>query len=153
MTDNDAIHDPHYITVLEVLYEIGKRELPVCLFNSIFHVHPRNVLYYNDEIILKKTAPGISMLFDRKMVTKIIAALDKANDQLNHLPWDDKVVAYLELPWITPEISYLEHYGAHGINNDNYERDRAIFVTPYLRDRRDSILKYLIQDAKLEMNL
>jgi len=34
MTDNDIIHDPHYITVLEALYETGNRKLPVCLFNS-----------------------------------------------------------------------------------------------------------------------
>jgi tetratricopeptide (TPR) repeat protein len=151
MTDNDAIHDPQFITALEVLYEMGNRELPVSLFNSIFHLNPKVILYYKDEIMLKKTAPGISMLFDKKMVEKIITTSYKDDNSLHHLPWDNKAVAFLGLPWLTPQTSYLEHYGAYGINNDNYERDRAIFVTQYLREKRDSILKYLIQDIKLEI--
>jgi tetratricopeptide (TPR) repeat protein len=151
MTDNDTIHDPQFITVLEVLYEIGNMKLPVCLFNSVFSLRPDQILYYKNEVMIKKTAPGISMFYDRKMVEILVANLDKANKTLNHLAWDMKAVIYLGSYWVTPVISYLEHFGAQGINNDNYDRDRAIFPTQYLRDRREPILKYLVNDSPLDI--
>ena len=71
---------------------------------------------------------------------------DGIGDKLDYLPWDNKAVACLRLPWITPEISYLEHFGAGGLNSDNYERERAINPTEYLQERRENILQYLRQD-------
>ena len=78
---------------------------------------------------------------------------DGIGDKLDYLPWDNKAVACLRLPWITPEISYLEHFGAGGLNSDNYERERAINPTEYLQERRDRILQYLIQDNGDDLEL
>lgn len=152
MTDSDVIHDPHYITMLHRLYETGRRQLPVSLFNSIFTMQPRMILYFRNGIILKSTAPGNSMFYDRKMVVKILDTLNNISGFIDYLPWDNKAIACLGLPWITPEVSYLEHYGAQGVNNDNYERDRAITPTEYLRARREPILKYLADNSYLRID-
>lgn len=152
MTDSDVIHDPSYITLLERLYSAGKRQLPVSLFNSIFTMQPRMILYCKNGIFLKSSAPGNSMLYDRKMVEKILNTLEKTSGVLDYLPWDNKAIACLQLPWITPEMSFLEHFGAQGVNNDNYERDRAISPTEYLQERREPILTYLTGRENLDID-
>jgi hypothetical protein len=63
-------------------------------------------------------------------------------DHSRHI-WDCRAIAYLDLTWIVPEISYLEHYRADVINNDDFKRYRAINPTKYLHGKRDSVLKYL----------
>lgn len=146
LTDNDVIHDPDFIVMLDYLYEAGKRKLPVSLFHNIFMLQPRLLLYYRRGIFIKTSAPGASMFFDKQMVETILSVSDSLGDQLDYLPWDNKAVACLRLPWITPEMSYLEHFGAGGLNSDNYERERAVNPTDYLRERRDGILHYLRQE-------
>jgi peptidylprolyl isomerase len=145
MTDNDVIHDPQYVTVLQVLYELGNRKLPVCLYNTEFHNHPSHILCRSNGTMIKKKAHGVSMFYDRKMVEKIVSMMDRVGNAHDAISWDLRAVSYLDLPWITPDASYLEHYGANGINNNDYERDKAMNPTIYLRDRRESILKYLTQ--------
>jgi len=140
MTDSDVIHDPGFISALDILYESGKGKLPICLFNSAFHMEPRIILYRKNGVMLKGTAPGVSMFYDRTMVERIVSILKKRH---NNEVWDFAAVKYLGLPWITPETSYLEHYGTGGIHNMDNERDRAINPTEYLRERRERILKYL----------
>jgi len=152
MTDNDVIHDPNYVSMLEQLYEKGKRKLPVSLFNSIFMLQPRLILFYEKGVFIKTSAQGLSMFYDKRMVEKIVSTSNNIGDLLDYLPWDAKASACLELPWITPEISYLEHFGADGLHSDNYERQRAINPTEYLQERRSSILQYLTQDIDLNID-
>jgi hypothetical protein len=92
------------------------------------------------------------MFYDRKMVEKIVSMMDRVGDAHDAISWDLRAVSYLDLPWITPEVSYLEHYGANGVNNYDYERDRAMNPTEYLKERREPILKYLTVDADFTMN-
>jgi tetratricopeptide (TPR) repeat protein len=148
MTDTDVIHDPLYIKVLQVIYEMSSRKLPVCLFNSKYHVCTN--LYSGKGILLRQTAPGVSMLYDKKMVETIVTKLDREDYTYLFDTWDCRALAYLGLPWIMPERSYLEHYGAGGINNDDYETDRAINPTQYLQLRRESILDYLMHGGSLK---
>jgi tetratricopeptide (TPR) repeat protein len=150
MTDSDVIHDPEFISALDVLYETGNRKLPVCLFNSAFHMEPRIILYRKNGVMLKGTAPGVSMFYDRTMVERILSMLKRHHD--NEV-WDFAAVKYLGLPWITPETSYLEHYGTGGIHNIDNERDRAINPTEYLREKREPILKYLMHDDESRIDL
>jgi peptidylprolyl isomerase len=151
MTDNDVIHDPRYITALEALYEIGDRKLPVCIYNTKFHMQQTNILHHSTGIFLKKIVPGVSMFYDRKMVEKIVLIEDKVGHYHDTFGWDYRAIAYLDKPWISSEKSFLEHYGAHGMSNDDFERDRAISPTQYLRDRRAALLSYLIQDIDLQI--
>jgi tetratricopeptide (TPR) repeat protein len=148
ITDNDVIHDPEYINVLEILYEIGNGQFPVSLYNGIFTSQPRMMLFCKNGIFLKSTAPGCSMYYDRNMVNNILEKYE-GDKTSNNLTWDNQVVEYLNLPWITPEISYVDHYGAGGISNTNYDRDSAVNPTRYLHERRDAVLQYLTQDIDL----
>lgn len=153
MTDNDVIHDPRFISVLEYLYELGDQKLPVCLYNSKEHVSGNTILSKKNNIVIKKTAPGVSMFYDRKMVENILDIFAKVGRDHDRYSWDYRAIAYLGLPWITPETSYLEHYGGHGsIHNIDYEADRAINPTQYLKARREDILNYLKQDVELKVS-
>jgi tetratricopeptide (TPR) repeat protein len=150
LTDSDVIHDPHYVFMLEMLYEKGKRKLPVSLFNSIFTFQPRMILYHKDGVLLKTTAPGTSMFYDRQMVEKILSASEQIGNIFDYLPWDNRAVVFLGLPWVTSKLSYLEHFGAYGMHNDNFERDRAINPTEYLQKKREIVIDYLMQDNGVE---
>ena len=152
MTDNDVIHDPEFLLVLMKLYDMGERKLPVTLYNNIYTLRPHMIVSYKNGLILKTTVPGNSMLLDKAMVKKILDVSGKAGHDFDYLPWDNRAVVFLGLPWLSTETSYLEHYGAQGINNDNYDRDRAIFPTEYLKDRRESILNYLRTDSDCEIS-
>jgi Tfp pilus assembly protein PilF len=151
MTDNDVIHDPQYIAALEVLYEAGNRKLPVCLFNSEFHKFA--TLYSENGFLLRLTAPGVSMFYTREMVQKIIAPAESEEYTYLFDVWDFRAIAHLGLPWVVPATSFLEHYGAGGINNRDYDRDRALNPSQYLQEKRDSILKHLKEGAELDIDL
>jgi tetratricopeptide (TPR) repeat protein len=151
LTDNDVIHDPHFIAALETLYETGDRKLPAGIFNSGAHAVKGNILYHGNGILLRRFTSGVSMLYDRKMVEKIVSAEGKASPDHDIMAWDYRAMVYLGLPWITSETSYVEHFGAGGINNRDYETDRALNATKYLRERWDPVLKYLTEDAVSEM--
>jgi peptidylprolyl isomerase len=152
LTDNDVIHDPGYVAALEALYEMGGRLLPVCLYNTGFHNFEGNILYSDKGVILKKTAPGVSMFFDRGMAEKIVSFAEKAGSAHQFIGWDFRVIAYLDLPWLTPQTSYLEHFGADGMHNPDFERDRAIDPTPYLAERRQAIIDYLTGNEELRVS-
>lgn len=152
LTDNDVIHDPSYLDKLEQLYAMGNGKLPVSLYNNIFLLQPRFILFYDNGIFIKSSAPGASMFYDRKMVELIVSFSKDIAHKLDYLPWDNRAVSCLRLPWITPETSYLEHFGAGGINNDNYERQRAVNPTDYLRQKRGLILEYLRDDNNIALS-
>lgn len=152
MTDNDVIHDPGYVGMLEELYAKGNGRLPVSLFSNIFMLQPRLILLHENGVYLKTSAPGASMFFDRKMVETIVTVAGNIGSIIDYLAWDNKAVACLRLPWIAPEQSYLEHFGAGGLHSDNYERERAINLTEYLQERREPILQYLAEGDDLRIN-
>ncbi len=153
LTDNDVIHDPDFIKMLVFLYEIGEKKLPVCIYNTIHHMQPNIILFQNNFVILKRTAPGVSMFFDKKMVEKIINILDNIGGYQDDLSWDYRVIAYLDRPVITSVTSYLEHFGVSGIHNIDFERDKALNPTKYLQDRREKIINYLTGKSQLDISM
>ena len=76
MTDNDTIHDPNFLDVLRNIYNTSSKKfdkkLPIGLYNSKFHNNPKNVVYENNILSVRKTCPGVSQCFDRKMVEKML---------------------------------------------------------------------------------
>jgi hypothetical protein len=150
-TDNDVLHDPEFIKVLNFLYELGNKELPVCIYNSRFHAKPENVIFFKNGVSLRKTAPGVSMLYDKNMAERIIRYIDKIGSFLNDISWDYRIIAYLDKPFITTDISYLEHFGAEGIHNADFERDRAINPTFYLKSMRQNIINFLVNGEYLDI--
>lgn len=150
MTDNDALHDPEYIKHLKYLsnkYSLknGQR-LPISLYNTKWHSSTKNLLKETSDVCMRYTAAGISQLFTREMVEKIVSNLDKEKTDPDY-GWDYKVSEYLKLPFICSKTSYVEHFGAdsdamHG-ESGNYERDRAISPTDYLKNIRLEVIDYL----------
>ena len=147
-TDNDVIHDPNYVIRLRRLYSLPEGlKLPVCLFNSAFHAYPENILKVIQNVQLRRTAPGVSQLYDRDMAEQIIEALERSPGLKGRYGWDYHLPAVLNRPWIQSTASYVEHFGAGGIHNpdqpDAFDRDRALSPTPYLARVRESVIRYL----------
>lgn len=149
MTDNDALHDPSYIDILKKIStkytsKSGKK-LPISLYDTIWHSSEKNLIKETDDVYMRYTAAGISQFFTRDMVEKIVESLNNENDP--DYAWDYKVSEYLKLPFLVTKQSYVEHYGAdidamHGKDGD-YERDRALNPTEYLKNNRIDIINFL----------
>jgi glycosyltransferase involved in cell wall biosynthesis len=154
MTDSDAFHDPNYMETLLKLHGKYKTKngtkLPVCLYNTIHHSQPQNTKFQNDEVMLRITAPGISMLYSREMVEKIVESLEIYKKQTGEDPiyaWDYRAQEWLRRPWITSKTSYIEHYGADENSMHTpkgmWDRDRAVNPTEYLQSNRNDLISYL----------
>lgn len=150
LTDSDAIHDPEFCTILLNLYNsytTKSGKLPICLYNTIFHNYKENIISENTKISIRKSAPGISHFYDRDMVTKIVSDLNKLNSDPDY-GWDYTVnQQLLKLPFLTSKISYLEHFGAledsMHTKQGEWDRDRALEPTEYLKNNRSDIIEYL----------
>jgi glycosyltransferase involved in cell wall biosynthesis len=147
-TDNDVLHDPTFVFRLRRMYDlIPAVKLPVCLYNSSFHSAPENSLKETREVEIRKTAPGISQLYDRSMAERIVAGLVEKPGLEGLYGWDYHLPMILQLPWIQTRTSYLEHFGAGGMHNsagdEGLERDRALNPTPYLVHARESVVRWL----------
>ena len=151
LTDSDAFHDPGYIDVLKTLYsqvsdKKGKK-LPISLYNSVFHT--LSTLENNGGIMLRKTAPGISQMYDKEMckiIVKELNSLDSDPEGGVYDWWDYRCIEYLKRPIITTKNSYIEHYGAvegslH-TNRGDWDKDRAVNPTEGLKKDRDKIILY-----------
>jgi len=154
MTDSDALHDPDFMDILLKVHTKYKtkngNKLPVCLYNTIHHSQPQNTRYQNDDVMLRITAPGISMLYNKDMVKQIIDNLDVYKKQTGEDPmygWDYFPTKWLKIPFITTKTSYLEHFGASSQSMHTpkglWDRDRAINPTQYLKECREKIISYL----------
>lgn len=154
MTDSDALHDPDYMKVLLNLHGKYKTKsgvkLPVCLYNTIHHSQPQNTKFQNKEVLLRITAPGISMLYNKEMVKKIVESLNFYKSKMGEDPkygWDYFPSKWLNMPFITSKTSYIEHYGADENSMHTpkgmWDRDRAINPTEYLKNNRVDIISYL----------
>lgn len=130
MTDSDTLHDPGFINRLLQLYL--KYKSPVCLYNA--KAHQRPIVREDDrsDISIRKTMPGVSQLYDRRMVEKIVKILDVKGDPV--YAWDYRVVEYLARNTITSRTSFLQHFGGEGsIHNKTLQQDVALNPTNYLK--------------------
>lgn len=136
-TDNDAYHDPEYVQILKDGYNKFKK--PLSLYNSIYHTGHNEAL--DNSFVLRKTIPGISQLYDRPMAEKIVNKLNLADSGWTRM-WDYMFVEFLETKVVTSQTSYVQHYGANGLNSgpNDYDRDRALGPSKHLIETREKIL-------------
>jgi hypothetical protein len=143
------MHDPSFMDVLQSLVSVVKktgRPMPICLYNSVFHDQPNNCVGGTDRLLLRKTAPGISHLYDRAMIARIVQGLATLAADPDY-GWDYIGPAFLGVPFVTTKTSYVEHFGAvpgsmHTTAGD-WDRDRALNPTPYLAARRQQVIDFL----------
>jgi glycosyltransferase involved in cell wall biosynthesis len=154
MTDSDTVHDPNFA---DRLIELYKFKYPTTIYNTQHHFNsslPRHLLEQycpetlNHGAILRRTMPGVSQLFDREMVTKIVNYLDSEGDPV--YAWDYRVIECLRTPCVTSNISFLEHFGGPGsIHNKTLDTDRAYNPTEYLKSIRPIVIDYLNSDKTI----
>ena len=161
LTDNDAIHDPAFISILNEIFtgqeKFGAQINPVGLFNSVFH--QTRLMAENDQFFLYETCPGISMCYTRSMVEKIVDYLDKNPQAESTYGWDMNWPKSIGLPFLIPKTSYVEHFardrleaGMHSSNSGSnlvhalydFERDRALNPSQYLVEIRPKIIKAIV---------
>lgn len=164
LTDNDAIHDPVFANKLRWIFSDQENShatiKPVGLFNSKFHQN--RIKTETEEFYLYETCPGISMCFTRPMVEKLVSYLEVNPLAESQYGWDMEWPKTLNLPFLIPKISYVEHFardrfqsGMHSINSGvdfetalaDFERDRAVNPSPYLREIRLSVIKEILGDG------
>ena len=149
-TDSDAIHDPNFINILLETYNKYKLKngdkIPICLYDTVWHSQPQNLLKDGVDVYMRRYAPGISHFYSKDMVKKIVSVLDSLSE-VKIYGWDYQTSDYLKLPFITTKISYVEHFGAVKESmhtpQGQWDRDRANNPTQYLQDNRNSIISYL----------
>ena len=138
-TDNDALHDPGYVNRLKDLY--NRYKLPVSIYNTRWHFN--STIRNDGDVVIRRTMPGISQLYDREMAQTILNKIDIPS--INYA-WDYIFMDALKTDNVTSNISYVEHFGIGGIHNpgSDFERDRAHAPTMYLNQQRQQIIDYLL---------
>ena len=160
MTDNDTIHDPNFLKVLRNLYSTSsekfEKKLPIGLYNSIFHQNPKNIIFENNVLSVRKTCPGVSQCFDRDMVKKMIDFINKNPVYETLYGFDYHWPASLGVPFLQTQTSYLEHFARDktekGIHSSytpddplkDFDRDRAVLPTDYLKNIREKIIEKIL---------
>lgn len=146
LTDNDAYHDPSYVYQLKNLY--SRYKLPVSLYNTKWHFN--STVSRENGVIIRKTIPGISQLYDRDMVQRILNNLQIYGKPI--YAWDYRFIEYLNTNTVTSDISYIDHMGVGGIHNKSltdFDRDRAHNPSPFLVQRRTQIIDTLNNNIPL----
>jgi len=129
-TDNDAYHDPNWIKKLYELYK--EHKMPISLYNTKHHF--KNTIEEKKLFSIRKQAPGISFFYDISSMPNI--------EKHTHPNWDISFSQHVGR-FIVTNQSYVEHFGANGIHNKDYEKDRAENPTEWLVAERSRILKIL----------
>jgi len=162
-TDNDTIHDPSFIDIIETIMDSQKNypePRPLGLFHSKFQYNDQNVISETDQFVFQKIMPGVSHGYTREMAEIIVNALT-SNPKLEFPPWFEWDYLYpsiLNRPYILPKKSYLEHFardryegGLHstysGLGPEamaDFDKDRALNPTDFLVNIRDSIINKIL---------
>lgn len=128
--DNDALHDPNWITQLAYMRTIHNGIL--CLYNT--HHHFAYTIKETPDMAIRRATPGISFFYELSQVKNLPDRFYNS--------WDF-VFGDVLGPSCVSKTSYVEHFGAGGIHNHDFDRDRAHNPTPYLIQERVKIIKEL----------
>jgi hypothetical protein len=112
LTDNDTIHDPRFVDVLNEFFteqEHYSFAHPVGLFRSVFHKNAIEQQF--EKFVVSKTCPGVSQAYNREMAEKIVQLLDTNPMMETVYGWDYHWPAVLDRPFLISSQSYVEHLG------------------------------------------
>ena len=135
ITDNDAFLDPSAIEIMKWVY--NETRLPVSCYNSIYF-RPDHIKEKFKKYTIINACAGISMLFDKQMVDKIL----KTRHDRKKTMWD--VASYEILGgFAITNISYVQHYGKDGLHFKTRLEERALNTSEYLQIMDCRIMKEL----------
>ena len=146
LTDSDALHDPNWRdALLSIQSKYGGA--PVCGYNTEAHARLQgSTISETEDVIWRRTAPGISFLLTRGHVEKVVAWL-RANPKVDHWNWDWTVPHILDDRFATTKTSYVDHIGFGGYHHPKGEGydggDRATSPTEWLKKKRAEIVSQL----------
>jgi len=146
LTDSDALHDPNWRdALLSIQSKYGGA--PVCGYNTEAHARLQgSTISETEDVIWRRTAPGISFLLTREHVEKVVRWL-KEHPQMEHWHWDWTVPRILGERFATTKTSYVDHIGFGGYHHPKGEGydggDRATSPTEWLKKKRAEIVSQL----------
>jgi len=162
LTDNDTIHDPVFVDVLNEFFteqESYPLAHPIGLFRSAFHENAIEQQF--EKFIVSRTCPGVSQAYNREMAKIIVRYLDENPAMETIYGWDYHWPQVLNRPFLITTNSYLEHLardisegGLHcnitGSSVENFlkdfERDRALFPTNTTEQLTTKALNSLVRE-------
>jgi len=136
LTDNDCFHDIEYIDKLK--YFANKyRKKAISIYNStsLYYCHTSET----EEVFFANRISGCSMLLDKELACFILSAGFVGED------WDIRVCKILSdngKKCVVSKVSYVEHLGKGGIHSVDFNNDRALNPTGYLREKRKEFLTF-----------
>lgn len=143
LTDADAPHDPAWRENLLRL-QAAHNGAPVCGYDTLAHSKMSGNTLNDDpvsDVIWRRYAPGISLLFTLEHVKIIMRNIDR----LTNFDW--QCCDWLGNRMAVSRVSYLDHIGLGGVHHDGsigYNGgDRALNPTPYLVAKRAEIVREL----------
>lgn len=128
--DNDAYHDPKWFGRLMQLHRV--HDGLIGLYNSPFHQWYK--VEDRGDYEIRKECPGVSFFYE---IAKLPAILPNRGGS-----WDFVFAAGLGNCAIS-KTSFVEHLGAGGIHNKDFDRDRAQNPTPWLKTERERLIALL----------
>lgn len=131
--DNDAIHDPCWVHRLYIMRRNYRGVL--CLYNTRHHFS--QTIKESSDFLFRASTPGLSFFYE-------VSQLDPIPTSFNN-SWDF-VFGDILGPSCVSKVSYVEHFGAGGIHNHDFERDRAENPTLFLEKERPLIIQKLTQE-------
>ncbi len=145
-TDSDTIHDTEFMS--RALFMLDKTNCISCLYNTSSPIHHKdgfNIDIGND-IIIRRTVPGVSMFFDKNIAFRLIqyyldAIRFRGNIIAESKAWDWFFCMIMPQMALS-RVSYLEHLYAGGLHVMN-GRDVAANLTPFLAAERSQVFKRL----------
>lgn len=142
-TDNDAIHDSNWIARLYQIHSVFAAN-PICLYNTVFHVKHTIKLIEQMALAARKYCPGISFFYPQDLIRPNAKLIEELfNTSVLQTNWDFYFGHLIGAPTLTSLVSFVEHFGAQGLHNNDFERDRALSPTPELMLNRQKIIDLL----------
>jgi hypothetical protein len=167
LTDNDTIHDPRFIDVLNEFFteqEGYPFAHPVGFFRSVFH--EKAIEQQFEKFVVSRTCPGVSQAYNREMAEKIVHLLDTNPMMETVYGWDYHWPATLKRPFRVSTNSFVEHFarelkegGLHCPATseseervlDDLGRDRALRPTGYLKNIRLNVINRILKPREVTM--
>jgi len=147
-TDNDAYHDPHWLHRLFTLHL--KYGIPVSLFNDPYHLNCDNIIVNHDGVSIRRRCPGISFFYPLNCLDRVLFSkrYSVGRSGFKERPGWDIINSKALGRFAISEESFVEHYGADGVNTYSNYKCTAVNPTPWLQQGREAVLDSITNESR-----